>query len=70
MLLDYGYDISLIAKNIDTLYSRDWASYWYGTKIKNNSFLAFTKYIELYGNRETTTLKFSLNGASKELILS
>ncbi|PID86289.1 hypothetical protein CSB08_01355 [Candidatus Gracilibacteria bacterium] len=52
MLIDYGYSMTEIDDLISELYNKDWNSYYYSTTTKNNSFVAFTKYIEKYGKNK------------------
>lgn len=60
LLMDYKADKKLITKYISQMYDKDWESYWYSTKSKNNAFLAFAKYIDLYGKDNTNTLSLTL----------
>jgi len=69
MLIDYKGDSKLISENILEMYSQDWESYWYSTKTKNNAFLAFAKYIEVYGKDSVNTLVATLNGSRAQVTL-
>ncbi len=67
MLIDYKAEKKLITYYISKMYNEDWESYWYSTKTKNNAFLAFAKYIEVYGKDNINTLSLTLNGKTSEL---
>lgn len=69
MLIDYKGESKLISEHILEMYSQDWESYWYSTKTKNNAFLAFAKYIEIYGKDSVNTLVATLNGNSASVKL-
>ncbi len=51
------------------MYNEDWESYWYSTKTKSNAFLAFAKYIEIYGKDSLNTIEVKLNGNQTEVVL-
>lgn len=70
LLIDYDADTNLVSKYIQKLYNHDWESYWYSTKTKNNSFLAFAKYIEKYGKENTNNIQLSLNNEKIDIELS
>lgn len=61
MLMDYDYDRFYIDYLIKDLYSNDWSSYYYSTQSKNNSFMAFAKYIEKYSSFNQNTWEFILS---------
>ncbi len=60
MLIDYSYDVKYIDELIDDLYSIDWEGYYYSTQSKNNAFIAFAKYIEIYWKNKNSTFGFSI----------
>ncbi len=67
ILLTLKSDEASIAQKIQSLAARDWQSYWFSTKAKNMSFLAFARYIEIYGNTKQNTVKLTMNGKVSEL---
>jgi len=69
LLMDYKGDSKLISEYILKMYSQDWESYWYSTKTKNNAFLAFAKYIEIYGKNSVNTLAATLNESRAQVTL-
>ncbi|MDQ7010077.1 MAG: hypothetical protein Q9M94_07340 [Candidatus Gracilibacteria bacterium] len=60
ILIDYGYDEKVIIKYIKELYGIDWSNYYYSTTAKNNTYIAFSKYMEKYGNNSSSNFAFSI----------
>jgi len=60
MLIDYNYNFNYIDSLILDLYSLDFESYYYSTQTKNNSFLAFEKFLEKYSKNNSSTFEFSI----------
>jgi hypothetical protein len=58
--MDYNYSKSYIDELIEELYEIDWSSYYYSTQSKNNSFMAFAKYIEKYSKENNSKFSFSI----------
>jgi len=69
MLMSYDSKNTKISEYIAKLYEQDWESYWYSTKTKNNAFLAFAQYIEIYGQDSLNTLDITLNDRSDRVYL-
>lgn len=67
LLIEYDYDAAEVTDLIVELYGRNWKSYWYSTKSKNAAFLAFTRYMEVYGSEYKNTVGFSFNGTAKDV---
>ncbi len=60
MLIDYDYDTPEVEKLIKELYWIDWFNYYYSTTAKNNSFIAFSKYMQKYGRNSSSNFAFSI----------
>jgi len=60
LLIDFNYNKNYIDKLISELYSVNWNSYYYSTKTKNNSFLAFAKYLDSSFNKRINKFWFSI----------
>lgn len=60
LMMDVGMKQHELSGIMLEIYEKDWESYWYSTKEKNAAFLAFVKYMEVYGTS-------SLNDADIDL---
>lgn len=60
MLMDYDYDFSYIDYLISDLYWKDWSSYYYSTQEKNNSFMAFIKFMKKYSSSKNNNFWYSI----------
>jgi len=69
LLLDFKYKKSYTFWLITELYNRDWSSYYYSTKTKNDTFMAFVKYIKQEQEGNENTIKIWLNKIVKKLTL-
>ena len=60
LLLDWNYNKNYAEKLIWELYEKDFSSYYYSTKTKANSFLAFAKYLEKNSINKINRFWFSI----------
>jgi len=60
MLIDFNYDKKYIDGLIDELYDIDWMNYYYSTQSKNNAFMSFYKYLQVYWVNNAVKLNFLL----------
>jgi uncharacterized protein YfaS (alpha-2-macroglobulin family) len=69
LLIDIKAPREKIDAIVGALYKKDYMSYWYSTQEKNNAFYLFSKYIEVYGSENVSSVTFDGLGRSETIAL-